>query len=84
MIKFTYTTSKKRVNMGLGLSRENVNRLIDGQPIRISLEEMAVAVDGEIMIFFGETEREMTDNLAQFIGPETNVTISPRLKSKLT
>ena len=85
MIKFAFETTDARTNLGLGISRENVNRLIAGKPILVKLEEMDnLKVDGNIMIYFGETERELQQEMAEFIGPETKVNIDPRLKSKLT
>ena len=86
MIKFVFEGKDGKNYLGLGISRENVNRLIEGQPIRVKLAEMreGLTIDGNIMIYFGETERELQDAVAEFIGPETKVNIDPRLKSKLT
>jgi hypothetical protein len=86
MIKFTYGGKDGRTHLGLGISRENVNRMIAGQPIRVRLPEMreGLSIDGAVMIFFGETERELQQAVAEFIGPETVVNIDPRLKSKMT
>lgn len=67
----------------LGITRANVEKLIAGNLIRISR-----ATHGEgipegltIVIFFGETEREMQKQFkaSGLIGPETKVKIYPRL-----
>lgn len=86
MIKFVSDSNDGRVHLGLGISRGNVDRLIAGQPIRVSLQEMqeGLAINGDIMIFFAETERELQQAIAEFIGPETKVKIDPRLKRKMT
>jgi hypothetical protein len=60
------------------------NRLIDGKSIRVSLADMGVMINGDVTIFFGETEQPLTQQMAPFIGPDTNVTIDPRIKSKMT
>lgn len=84
MLRFTITDDNGRTILGLGITRENVNRLIKGHPIRVKLDEMNVRVDDAIMIYFAETEVELQNAIAEFIGPETKVNIDPRLKSKLT
>jgi hypothetical protein len=86
VIKFVFEDKDGRNHLGLGISRENVNRLIAGQPIRVRLPEMreGLSIDGAVMIYFGETERELQQAVAEFVGPETKVNIDPRLKSKLT
>lgn len=62
----------------LGLSRENINRLIAGKPIVVKKDTHGDGVpDGwEIVILFGETELEKVG----FVKPDTKVTIDPRLK----
>jgi hypothetical protein len=49
----------------LGLSRENVERLIAGQPIRITKESHGVELPGipRLVIVFGETEKAIADEL---------------------
>jgi hypothetical protein len=71
-------------HLGVGISRENVDRLLTGKPIRISLLNAGLNVDRTIMIYFGETEQALSQAVAEFIGPETKVNIDPRLKSKMT
>jgi hypothetical protein len=49
----------------LGLSRENVDRLTAGQPIRVDLD--ALLPDGpppsEVLLTFGESEQSIVDEL---------------------
>jgi hypothetical protein len=68
----------------LGLSRENIRRLQEGEPIRI---RRATHGDGiparwQIVIIFGETEQSMRREFEEhgMIGPETKIHINPRLK----
>lgn len=51
-------------NLVLGLSRQNIQRLLAGQPIRFNLAELALG-SGEVVIFFGETEATMLKDLEQ-------------------
>lgn len=79
MIKFTAGNRGKTI-VGLGISQGNVDRLQAGQPILISLEEMGLA-PYDVMIFYGETEAALTQELEKHIGPNTKVSVDPRLKS---
>jgi len=83
MIKFVFDDAKKRTNLGLGISRENVDRLVEGKPIRVDLREMDITVDGSVMIYFAETDLDLQQAVVEFIGPETKVNIDPRLKSTM-
>jgi len=56
----------------LGISDENVKRLIDGKPIFVAGSTVGVA-NVEIVIFHGRTEYEMTESMAKLIGPQTEV-----------
>ena len=71
--------------LGFGLSRGNIDKLTAGNPIVIDLAEVSVPtgikLDGSLLIFFGETEEQMTDWIAEFIGPDTKVTVAHSLKS---
>lgn len=83
MVRFVFNDKEGKTHLGLGITRENVNRLTAGQPIHVKLREMGVSIDGAVMIYFGETEVELQQGIAEFIGPETKVNIDPRMKSKL-
>jgi hypothetical protein len=67
----------------LGLSSINIAKLKEGQPIRFNGTEVGLASlygeDTEVMIFSGDTERSMGRELAEFIGLDTKVSISPKL-----
>jgi len=67
----------------IGLSRGNVERLLGGQPIRIRREVHGKAVpeDWEIVLFFGETEQAMADDLRAVgaIQLDTEIFIDPKL-----
>lgn len=67
----------------LGLSRENITRLTNGEPMRLRRESHGDGIpDGwEICIMFGETERDMAAQFEEhgLIGPETTIHRDPRL-----
>jgi len=63
----------------LGLSYANLARLKKGEPI--SLDGGEVGLPGvDVLIFAGETEQTMARDVAEFIGPETETKIDPRLR----
>lgn len=68
----------------LGLSRENVNRLIAGQTIAITAEKHGDAIPKNmtIALMFGETELDMKRELESYgvVTKETKVSVDPRLK----
>lgn len=65
-------TNAGRMLIGLGLSRENINRLTAGQPILVRGESVGVP-SMDITIMFGETEALLAREIetAGLIGPET-------------
>ena len=77
------TTTETAEFILLGLSRENIDRLLNGKPIRLRRETHGEGVpEGwTIGIMFGETEMEMKRALedAGVLGPETKIKVDPRL-----
>lgn len=72
MIRFGWTGKDGRKGIGLGLWRENVTRLMAGKPVFVAGE--TVRCPGyDLIIYFGETEYELTEQLASLIGKETEV-----------
>jgi hypothetical protein len=65
--------------IGFGISEENVKRLKKGMPILINLKEMGIEAD--ILIFYGETEAEMTEAIKPYIGTETVIKKSDKHES---
>jgi hypothetical protein len=66
MIKFTASGNGITI-VGLGLEHGNLDRLKDGQPIRVKLSDLG---------FVGATGKDavsMQRDLSQFIGPDTVV-----------
>ena len=78
MIKLAFRDKGRPGTVGyaFGLSEENIKRLKEGQPIKVDLAQMGGT--GSVLIFYGETE-DMARDLAELIGPETKVSIDPRL-----
>jgi hypothetical protein len=63
----------------LGLTRGNVDRLTAGQPVHIGADSHPGFPAGLVVtIFFGETERDLTDALRSLIGPETKIVGVPK------
>lgn len=61
-----------------GLSQGNLDRLKEGRPITFPGEQIGLA-NVEFIIFSGETEQSMARELADLVGPETNVKIDPKV-----
>ena len=71
MIKAKATLRGDRPLYILGLSALNLAKLREGRPMVIQLEDMGGS--GEVVIMFGETEGDIARELADLIGPETQV-----------
>ena len=83
MLKLTFEGADGRKCLAVGISRGNVERLTNGQPILFDLADLSgVTVNGRVMIFYEETETQLMQAMSEFIGPDTKVTIDPRLKKK--
>lgn len=82
MIRFLATNEDGGTVIGLGLSRANVDRLVDGEPIQVDAASVNAPFRGQIFIFFGETEEAMAEELQRggAIGPQTEVHVDPRLR----
>lgn len=75
MIKFLGERDGRPM-LGLGLSRGNCERLLDGKPIFIDLSVMLFECadktnmnNATILIFGGETEEQMQRDLTGLVGP---------------
>lgn len=81
MIKLTQKQPNGRMALFVGLSFGNLDRFRE-QPldtfIRIDGTELDLPID--VVIFSGETEAKMTEILIGGIGPDTKVTVDPKLK----
>lgn len=55
----------------LGISRDNVKRLTNGEPIKVDLSEMGM--EGEILIFFKETTGDLIKTIQPFLGKGTKI-----------
>lgn len=61
MIKAFGRTSDGRPLLILGLSRANMERLLDNQPIRFAADPLGVVC--EVLILGGETENDIAEDL---------------------
>jgi hypothetical protein len=68
----------------IGFSRENIRRMIEGQPIKMARETHGAGVpeNWTLAFMFGETELELKQQLetAGLIDTKTETYIDPRLK----
>jgi hypothetical protein len=65
MIKFTATNPNSGSKLiGLGITAANVELLKQGKPIHVKFSELGLPWDGEILLFFGETEDAIAKDLA--------------------
>ncbi len=80
MMKFI-ADRKGRKLIGFGLSDGNLEKLRQGMPILVKLQDMHPDLDFEVVIFWGKTEIDMQNDMARYglIGDETRITIDPRL-----
>ena len=56
--------------IGFGLSEGNIQKLKEGKPIAINMQEMGIE-NMRIIIMYGKTEQDIQSELSDFIGPET-------------
>lgn len=75
MIRLVFHDAEGKTNLVLGISGDNVNHLQAGKVIRVNLRDMNVMIDGDVSIYFRQTEGELEQEIAKFIGPETKVNI---------
>jgi hypothetical protein len=75
MIKFKGTDGQGGTVLGLGLSRVNVAFLTEGKPILVHGKDLGMPELASIVIFFGETERDLVAELNKrgALGPDTIV-----------
>lgn len=70
MIKFKANEKgNKKVVIGLGITQENVNKLKQGMPILVRGDSLEIPCD--ILIFYGENEKECYLTVEEFIGKDT-------------
>lgn len=62
----------------LGLSAENVKRLQAGQPIHVPAKS-EIGLNKGLILFYGETEHQMMNEIRALIGPDTKAHIDPKL-----
>lgn len=70
MIKFAANGPKGRM-VGLGITRANVLKLQEGQPIAFDGHELGL--DAEIMIWYGRNESELIKQIQPFLDSDTKV-----------
>jgi hypothetical protein len=63
----------------LGVTRENITRLLAGRPIRLSAESHpGIPADLVLAIVFGETEGDLMRDMRAAIGADTQIVVVPR------
>jgi hypothetical protein len=69
MVKAKLTGDGGKTLLLFGLSEVNIRRLKAGEPIKVDLTEMGL--EGEMLIFYGESERDMALMLKPYINEDT-------------
>lgn len=81
MVKMSAKAEDGRTILVLGLSHANLDRLrADGLKGFIKVEGKDFDLPCDVILTAGETEAAIATALQEFIGPDTKVTISQRLK----
>lgn len=80
MIKASVTDPKNPIII-MGLSEGNIQRLKAGQPIATAINSFGIEQPGKIVIFYGQNEQAIFDDLAKngLIGAETVIHRDPKL-----
>lgn len=80
MIKASVTNPDNPIII-IGLSEGNIQRLKAGQPIATSINSFGIEQPGKIVIFYGQNEQAIFDDLARggLIGDETVIHRDPKL-----
>ena len=75
MVKFSFTDKKNSQVLGLGLSKENIDRLMNGMPILIKSFELTQLTgwEGSILIMYGDTEEGIEKQLSLAITEQTKI-----------
>jgi hypothetical protein len=63
MVKFAGTNESKGPVLGIGLSRQNCERLLEGDVITLTTDSMAGLPALELLLFAGETDDEIASVL---------------------
>lgn len=58
--------------VGLGISRNDMDRMLRGERLVFRMEDHGLG-PGQMVLFFGETELQMTQQLEKLLGPSTQV-----------
>lgn len=74
------TGGKPTEMMIIGLSYRNLAELKKGHPIRCKASDFGCTGNIEVLIFSGATEQAMAREMVELVGPETDVSIDPRLR----
>lgn len=71
MIKATGQRKGGKPFVLLGITGENVTRIVAGEPLKVNLNEVGLD-DIEIAIVYGKTEEDLVAQIEPFTGPRTN------------
>lgn len=83
MVRFIADGDDGKRLVGLGLEKGNIERLMQGKPIRVSGESINMPGISDIMIFYGETPQALYDIVKPFLHPtESKIIIDKQLDIK--
>jgi len=80
MVKFTMQKDGKLI-LGLGISNKNVKLLKKDRPILVDFKEINLMekID-KVLLFYGDTEEDIFEQLKDMIDASTVINISDKLK----
>jgi hypothetical protein len=82
MLKFSAQTEDDKPAIGIGLTRDECEGLLDGRPIRFSTTNMPGLPPLEVVVMAGETEQAMTIQLIEAgVLSQENIHEDPSLAS---
>lgn len=74
MFKFRAKGANNTNIVGLGLTKENIMRLEQGKPISLRGDQLGLP-DSHIIIFYGETNKDILNTLRPLLGKDTQVNL---------
>jgi hypothetical protein len=78
-VKATYTDADGNRALVIGITRGNVERLMDQKPMGIEVPE-AIPMGGKVIILYAEDEQALADLLRPAMNKDTIISVDPRLE----
>ena len=73
MVRFIATRDDGTVLIGLGITKENVERMKNGEPIYVTGDSIHLPFKADVLVTYGETLKDLQEMLSPFITKDTVV-----------